>query len=187
MDLFNYIDKLRGSMTLDEVQEIIINIIKGEDIEIESKAEIAEELIQKLKTLNFSELQNSYYTLQTMNKNATSNYTESIESLALAIFKKHNKGTSLLDLGSGEGHMLWRSSTEGQFKYLCGEEINTKYADTSKVLLSKSDINIEINNIDSTMNFSNKNKFDYIYSDALFLNADNERLKKLKKIHLQIT
>ncbi|MGE7364856.1 hypothetical protein ACQKKJ_16600 [Staphylococcus cohnii] len=93
-----------------EVQEIIINIIKGEDIEIESKAEIAEELIQKLKTLNFSELQNSYYTLQTMNKNATSNYTESIESLALAIFKKHNKGTSLLDLGSGEGHMLWRSS-----------------------------------------------------------------------------
>lgn len=181
MELFNYIDKLRGTMTLEEVQELIINIIKGEDIEEESKDKIAKELIQRLKNANFSELQNTYYNLQIMNKNATSNYTESIESLALAIFKKHNKGTSLLDLGSGEGHMLWRSSTEGQFKYLCGEEINTKSADTSKVLLSKSDLNIEINNIDSTMNFSNKNKFDYIYSDALFLNADNERLKKIEK------
>lgn len=77
--------------------------------------------------------------------------------------------------------MLWRSSTEGQFQYLCGEEINTQSANASKVLLSKSNLNIEINNIDSTMNFSNKNKFDYIYSDALFLNADNERLKKIEK------
>ena len=116
MELFNYIDKLRGTMSLEEIQELIINIIKGEDIEIESKAEIAEELIQKLKTLNFSELQNTYYTLQTMNRNAIANYTDSIESLALSIFKKYNNGNSLLDLGSGSGHMLWRSSTEGQFK-----------------------------------------------------------------------
>lgn len=165
MELFNYIDKLRGTMTLEEVQELIINIIKGEDIEVESKDKIAKELIQRLK-------------------NATSNYTESIESLALAIFKKHNKGTSLLDLGSGNGHMLWRSSTEGQFQYLYGEEINTQSANASKVLLSKSNLNIEINNIDSTMNFSNKNKLDYIYSDALFLNADNERLKKIEKKYI---
>ena len=45
----------------------------------------------------------------------------------------------------------------------------------------QSNLIFEINNIDSTMNFSNKNKFDYIYSDALFLNADNERLKKIEK------
>lgn len=174
-------------MTLEEVQELIINIIKGEDIEEESKDKIAKELIQRLKNATFSELQNTYYNLQIMNKNATSNYTESIESLALAIFKKHNKGTSLLDLGSGEGHMLWRSSTEGQFEYLCGEEINIKSANASKVLLSKSKPNIEIINTDSTLNFANKDKFDYIYSDALFLNADNERLKKSKKMQLQIT
>ena len=38
MELFNYIDKLRGTMSLEEIQELIINIIKGEDIEIESES-----------------------------------------------------------------------------------------------------------------------------------------------------
>ncbi|UAS16121.1 hypothetical protein K9F08_00150 [Staphylococcus pseudintermedius] len=61
MELFNYIDKLRGTMTLEEVQELIINIIKGEDIEEESKDKIAKELIQRLKNATFSELQNTYY------------------------------------------------------------------------------------------------------------------------------
>ncbi|MGO2175019.1 MAG: hypothetical protein ACTH3I_12010 [Staphylococcus equorum] len=56
MELFNYIDKLRGTMTLEEVQELIINIIKGEDIEVESKDKIVKELIQRLKNATFSEL-----------------------------------------------------------------------------------------------------------------------------------
>lgn len=43
-------------MTLEEVQELIINIIKGEDIEVESKDKIVKELIQRLKNATFSEL-----------------------------------------------------------------------------------------------------------------------------------
>ncbi len=168
-------------MTIEEIQELIINIIKDEDIEKESKSEIVEKLNQKLKMLDFSELQKAYYTLQTMNRNTIVNYTDSIESLALSIFKKYSNGNSLLDLGSGTGHMLWRASAEEKFKYLRGEEINTKFANASKVLLSKSSLNIEIINTDSTLNFANKDKFDYIYSDALFLNADKERLKKIEK------
>ena len=59
-----------------------------------------------------------------MNRHSVSTYTESIESLSLEIFKTYSNQNSLLDLGSGTGHMLWRANKEGHFKYLRGEEIN---------------------------------------------------------------
>ena len=46
-------------------------------------------------------------TLQIMNRHSVSTYTESIESLSLEIFKTYSNQNSLLDLGSGTGHMLW--------------------------------------------------------------------------------
>ena len=53
-----------------------------------------------------------------MNRHSVSTYTESIESLSLEIFKTYSNQNSLLDLGSGTGHMLWRANKEGHFKYL---------------------------------------------------------------------
>ena len=40
-------------MTLEEVQELIINIIKGEDIEVESKDKNSERINSKIKKCYF--------------------------------------------------------------------------------------------------------------------------------------
>jgi type I restriction enzyme M protein len=180
LDLLKQVNTLRGSMTLEELQELVIKKISKQEIDNEFKDNSTKEIIKQLENKTVHELQSIYYDLQIMNRHSVSTYTESIESLSLEIFKTYSNQNSLLDLGSGTGHMLWRANKEGHFKYLRGEEINHNVAEISEQLLSQSETNIEIKKIDSTLNFGSNDKFECIYSDALFLNADNKRLKQIE-------
>ena len=116
MDLLKQVNTLRGSMTLEELQELIIKKISKQEIDNEFKDNSTKEIIKQLENKTVQELQSIYYDLQTMNRHSVSTYTESIESLSLEIFKTYSNQNSLLDLGSGTGHMLWRASKEGHFK-----------------------------------------------------------------------
>ena len=107
LDLLKQVNTLRGSMTLEELQELVIKKISKQEIDNEFKDNSTKEIIKQLENKTVQELQSIYYDLQIMNRHSVSTYTESIESLSLEIFKTYSNQNSLLDLGSGTGHMLW--------------------------------------------------------------------------------
>lgn len=169
------INLLRGSMSFHEVQDLIITIMSGD-----STAHVNNvQLVEVLKNFSPNELRELFYQLNEDNRHSNVIFSDSIESLALEIFNKYGKEGSLLDLGSGTGHMLYRAFNEYGFKDLHGEEINVSSFEISKLFLGTKDIDINIHNLDSTKNFNSKKKYDFIYSEAPFMNMPQSVLKDI--------
>lgn len=95
LDLLKQVNTLRGSMTLEELQELVIKKISKQEIDNEFKDNSTKEIIKQLENKTVQELQSIYYDLQIMNRHSVSTYTESIESLSLEIFKTYSNQNSL--------------------------------------------------------------------------------------------
>lgn len=176
------IDDLRKFVPIEKIQKIILRTIKNESINDELAYTQDKRLMQMFQRSPINELREEYYYLQYVNRHAKTTFNESIESLALRIFKFYSQQRTFLNLGSGLGHMLWKASDEYSFLY--GEEIDENIAKISEQLLNSSnnDSKIKIQVVDSTLNLKNKDKFECVYCNILFPNIDSEYSMEDEKI-----
>jgi len=172
------LDKLRGRWKFNEVRNTILKTIKNKE-ERELNEEIVQELDLRSKTTD--ELINLFYSLKDTSFENIFYFNESLENLALEIFRKNTASNSILDLGSGVGHMLYKAAQEYKFKDLEGEEINPDSIEISNIILDKLDVKKKILNVDSTLNFKNTKKYDAVFMDALFLNTTKKQLEEIEK------
>lgn len=181
MDHLESVNLLRGSLTIEELQQLILLTIK--DKEINKGYKNIKELTTFLSKLNKDELITLYFNLgHSYGKPTVQNqFNESIENLSLEIFSQYSNAKSFLDIGSGTGHMLYKSAKLDNYSSLSGEEINPENAKVSKTILESLNKNIEVNNIDSSFGFNNKNKYDSIFVDALFMNSNKDGMQQIAK------
>lgn len=181
MDHLESVNLLRGSLTIEELQQLILLTIK--DKEINKGYKNIKELTTFLSKLNKDELITLYFNLGHLYGKPTvqNQFNESIENLSLEIFSQYSNAKSFLDIGSGTGHMLYKSAKLDNYSSLSGEEINPENAKVSKTILESLNKNIEVNNIDSSFGFNNKNKYDSIFVDALFMNSNKDGMQQIAK------
>lgn len=176
--LWKQLDKLRGRWHLEEVRSTILDTIENRD-----NPELNKDIVFELNLLSKSEeeLINLFYSFKGTNYENIFFFNNSIENLALEIFKEKTNSNSILDLGSGVGHMLYKAAKNYNYSELEGEEINSDAVKISNIILDKLDAKKEIFNVDSTFNFSNTKKYDSVFVDGLFLNANKNQFDDIAK------